>query len=197
MASIPPSERQLPQRTDAELVQRCGRGDRDAFSELTLRYYRPVCGFLLKRVGQSDLVEDLAQETFLEAFRALKEGRLPAQFAPWLFGIAANRCGKWFRRKRLALFPATQPPEELAEPSFVVAHAEQEEQQRLLADLERGLASLPPETRTLLNLKHRQGKTCEQIAGELNQPVGTIKSQLSRAYKALRARMSRSGEENR
>ena len=186
-------ERRPPPWTDAELVLRCGQGDRQAFHELTVRYYRPVCGFLLKRVGQPDLVEDLAQETFLEALRALKEGRLPAQFAAWLFGIAANRCGKWFRRKRPALFPATEPPDVAAEPSFVLAHEEMEEQQRLLASLEDGLASLPEETRTLLHLKHRQGKTCEQIAAERKQPVGTIKSQLSRAYKALRARMSRPG----
>jgi RNA polymerase sigma-70 factor (ECF subfamily) len=172
------------------------RGDRQAFHELTARYYRPVCGFLLKRVEKPDLVEDLAQETFLEAFRALKEGQPPTQFASWLFGIASNRCGKWFRRKRPSLFPATEPPDQAVTPSFVTAHEEMEEQQKLLAMLDSELARLPQQTQTLLHLKHRQGKTCEQIAVELRQPVGTIKSQLSRAYKALRARMSRSGEEN-
>jgi RNA polymerase sigma-70 factor (ECF subfamily) len=152
------------------------------------RYYRAVCSFLYKRVQQPDLVEDLAQETFLEAYRGLRDGRAPERFSSWLFGIAVNRCGKWLRRKRPSLFPAGEPPDAAAVP-FVSLAEEAEEQQRLLASLENGLAGLSEATRTLLYLKHRQGKTCEQIAAELGQPVGTIKSQLSRAYKALRARM--------
>src|SRR5262249_58867947 len=110
-------------------------------------------------------------------------------FSSWLFGIAVNRCGKWLRRKRLPLFPATEPPETASVPFLSLAE-ELEEQRRLHASLEDGLAGLPEATRQLLHLKHRQGKTCEQIAADLRQPVGTIKSQLSRAYKALRARLS-------
>jgi RNA polymerase sigma-70 factor (ECF subfamily) len=192
MKTAMPSEQLPRQQTDAELVLLCVRGDQQAFHELTTRYYRPVCGFLFKRLQQCDLVEDLAQETFLEAFRALRDGRPPSQFSSWLFGIAHNRCGKLFRRKRLALFPATEPPDK-ATVSFVSAQEELEEQQKLLGALEDGLASLPEETRKLLHLKHQQGKTCEQIAAELGQPVGTIKSQLSRTYKLLRSRMGRCG----
>jgi RNA polymerase sigma-70 factor, ECF subfamily len=180
---------------DGELVTRCLAGDRAAFQELTQRYYRPVCGFLVKRLGRPDLVEDLAQETFLEAYRALKGGTRPVQFSSWLFGIAHNRCGKWLRRKRPTLFPATEPPGDLAAPSDLAAHEEVEEQQRLLAELEKGLAGLPEETRELLRLKHRHGKTCEEIARELGRPVGTVKSQLARTYKALRERLGGRGGE--
>jgi RNA polymerase sigma-70 factor (ECF subfamily) len=191
--AVPSESRTL--RTDADLVRRCTEGDRDAFHELTARWYRPVCGFLFRRLQQCDLVEDLVQETFLEAFRALRDGQQPEHFSSWLFGIASNRCGKFFRRKRLTLFPATEPPDELSVP-FVSEQEEVEEQQKRLATLEDGLASLPEEVRRLLHLKHRLGKTCEQIAAELGQPVGTIKSQLSRTYKLLRARMSRCGDVN-
>jgi RNA polymerase sigma-70 factor (ECF subfamily) len=179
-----------PQAADQDLVARCVRGDTAAFQELTVRYYRPVTGFIYKRVGQADLVEDLVQETFLEALRSLKGNTRPEHFSSWLFGIAHNRCGKWFRRKRPALFPATEPPADLAVPSFVTAQEELEEQQKLLTSLDKTLAGLPDETQRLLELKHRRGKTCEQIATELGQPVGTIKSQLSRAYKTLRERLS-------
>jgi RNA polymerase sigma-70 factor (ECF subfamily) len=182
------------QRTDAELVALCARGDAEAFHTLTVRYYRPVCGFLYKKLQRPDLVEDLAQETFLEAFRALKEGRRPTHFSSWLFGIAVNRCGKWLRRKRPALFAGDDPPDTASVP-FFSPQEDLEEQRKLLDGLEDGLASLPEEIRTLLHMKHQQGKTCEQIAAELGQPVGTIKSQLSRTYKALRARLSRCGGE--
>src|SRR5262249_27203145 len=134
------------QRADAELVARCMQGDREAFHELTVRYYRPVCGFLLKRVQQPDLVEDLAQETFLEAFRALTSGPRPQHRAAWLFGSAPTRCGKGSRRRRPSLFPADDPPGDLAAPSLTAAQEELEEQQRLLAALEEKLADLPEET---------------------------------------------------
>jgi RNA polymerase sigma-70 factor (ECF subfamily) len=193
--AFPATAEQSQQRTDAELVQRCLRGDRQAFHDLTVRYYRPVGAFIFKRVQRPDVVEDLAQETFLEAYRSLKAGRPPQHFSSWLFGIAVNCCGKWLRRKRPVLFDATDPPDTTAVPSFTAEHEEWEEQQRLLAALEDGLAGLPEQTRTLLSLKHRQGKTCEEIATELGQPVGTIKSQLSRAYKALRERLGRRGDQ--
>jgi RNA polymerase sigma-70 factor (ECF subfamily) len=175
-------------RADAELVAACLAGDRDAFHRLTLRYYRPVCGFLLRRTGQPDLVEDLAQETFLEAYQALQRGTRPTQLAGWLFGIAHNRCGKWFRRKRPALFAPHELPERPA-PTPADVREELEEQERLQARLEGGLAELPEEVRELLRLKHRRGLTCEEIARELGRPVGTIKSQLARTYKALRERL--------
>jgi RNA polymerase sigma factor (sigma-70 family) len=182
----------LSQFLDADLVALCVDGDASAFQELTGRYYRPVCAFLFKKVQQADLVEDLAQETFLEAFKALRDGRPPEQFAGWLFGIAHNRCGKWFRRKKPRLFPGNEPPE-IAASVFVSAQEELEEQQKKMATLENGLASLSAETRKLLDMKHQQGLTCEQIATVLGQPVGTIKSQLSRTYKLLRGRLGSLG----
>src|SRR6516164_4424111 len=98
MNLVVPSE-DLPQLSDDDLVARCAAtGDPAAFHELTLRYYRPVCAFLFRKLQQPDLVEDLAQETFLEALRALRERAVPGHFSSWLFGIAHNRCGKWFRR---------------------------------------------------------------------------------------------------
>jgi RNA polymerase sigma-70 factor (ECF subfamily) len=180
----------LTQLSDAELVTRCGPGEggEAAFAELTARYYRPVCAFLFKKLGQADLVEDLTQETFLEAFKALRDRRGPAYFSSWLFGIAHNRCGKWFRRKKIALFPADEPPD-VAVVGFDLAQEEAEEHLKKMVALEYGLAGLPAQTRELLHLKHQEGLTCEQIAARLGQPVGTVKSTLSRTYKMLRSRL--------
>jgi RNA polymerase sigma-70 factor (ECF subfamily) len=178
---------------ERELVAEAGRGDAQAFSSLASRYYRPVAAFLLRRVSRPDVVEDLVQETFLEAFRALREGARPENFSSWLFGVASNRAGKWLRRKKPMLFDPDSPPATPVTPSDLDARADLEEQQRRLAELDAGLASLPEDLRQLLRMKHHRGLTCEQIAAELNRPVGTIKSLLSRTYKLLRERLTPAG----
>jgi RNA polymerase sigma-70 factor, ECF subfamily len=175
-----------PDASDAELVEQTLQGATTAFQQLTLRYYGPVGGFIFKRVGRVDLVEDLVQETFLEAFIALKAGRGPRNFSSWLFGIAHNRCGKWLRRKRPALFDPNEAPEVATIPSDQALLEELEEQQKQHAQLELHLQSLPADTRRLLELKHGDGKTCEEIAAETGRPVGTVKSLLARTYKTLR-----------
>jgi RNA polymerase sigma-70 factor, ECF subfamily len=179
-----------PNASDAELVEQTLRGVTAAFQLLTVRYYRPVGGFIFKRVGRVDLVEDLVQETFLEAWVALKAGRGPRNFSSWLFGIAHNRCGKWLRRKRPALFDPNEAPDLPAAPSDQMLLEELEEQQKLQARLDLHLQSLPQDTRRLLDLKHRDGRTCEEIAVETGRPVGTVKSLLARTYKALRSALT-------
>jgi RNA polymerase sigma-70 factor (ECF subfamily) len=174
---------------DAEVVERAAQGDAEAFRMLTIRYYRPVGGFVLKRIGRSDMVEDLVQETFLEAWRTLKAGKRPEHFSSWLFGVAHNLCGKWLRRKRPRLFSPDEAPDLVATPSEAEMMEEVEEQTKRLARLEKGLAELPEETRRLVEMKHRGNRTCEQIAKETGKPVGTVKSLLARTYKLLRERL--------
>jgi RNA polymerase sigma-70 factor (ECF subfamily) len=183
-----------PSASDADLVKQTLQGATAAFQQLTLRYYRPVAGFICKRVGRSDLVEDLVQETFLEALQALKTGQPPRHFSSWLFGIAHHRCGKWLRRKRPVLFDPAEAPEQVVPVSDQALLEECEEQQSQLARLDRHLQGLPEETRLLLRLKHQDGKTCEEIAAETGRPVGTVKSVLARTYKALREALAAAGE---
>jgi RNA polymerase sigma-70 factor (ECF subfamily) len=184
--------------SDAELVEQTLRGVREAFHELTVRYYRPVGGFILKRVGRPDLVEDLVQETFLEAYQALKAGKGPQKFSSWLFGIAHNRCGKWLRRKRPVLFSPNEAPDLVSAPSEQQLHEELEEQEKLLNHLQARVRELPEEARRLLEMKHRDGKTCEEIAVATGKPVGTVKSLLARTYKSLRHALTpASGEASR
>jgi RNA polymerase sigma-70 factor (ECF subfamily) len=185
-----------PEISDAELVEQTMRGVTAAFQQLALRYYRPVAGFVFKRVGRADLVEDLVQETFLEAFAALKAGRGPTTFSSWLFGIAHNRCGKWLRRKRPTLFDPNEAPD-LAAVSDQALVEEIEEQQKQQSQLSLHLQSLPDDTRRLLEMKHRDGMTCEQIAAATGRPVGTVKSLLARTYKALRIALAPSGGESK
>jgi RNA polymerase sigma-70 factor (ECF subfamily) len=185
----------LADLTDAELVQQALQGNNAAFQELTTRYYHRISGYVYKRVQKADVVEDLAQETFLEAFRTLKTGRPPEHFGAWLFAIAHNCCGKWLRRKRPHLFDPNEAPDLTATPSEAELREEMEEQQVQLRALEGRLAELPDEIRRLLEMKHVRGLTCEQIATATHRPVGTVKSLLSRTYKELRARLGLCGEQ--
>jgi RNA polymerase sigma-70 factor, ECF subfamily len=187
----------VPSATEDEalLVARCLKGDAEAFCQVTERYYRPVSLFLFRRVARGDVVEDLAQETFLEAFRSMRAGRRPERLASWLFGIAHNVSGKWLRRKRPLSFADAGSAAEIAAPATTAPLEEWEEQRQQLAALETGLADLPDEARQLLDLKHRQGLTCAALADRLGKPVGTIKSLLSRTYRILRARLAPAGDE--
>jgi RNA polymerase sigma factor (sigma-70 family) len=180
--------------SDQELVERCLAGSEKAFAVLTERYYRPVSGFLYRRVQRGDIVEDLAQETFLEALRSLRQGRRPEQFAGWLFAIARHRVGKWLRRKQPAIFDPHAPPVDLVATSDLDALEESEHQEKLFAHLNEELARLPLETRRLLEKKHRQGKTFEELAVEEGRPVGTLKSLLARTYHALRSALQVKGD---
>jgi len=183
--------------SDAVLVAQTLQGTTAAFQVLTVRYYRPVAGFIFKKVGRADLVEDLVQETFMEAFTALKAGRGPQTFSSWLFGIAHHRCGKWLRRKRPALFDPNEAPDLATKPSDQTLLEELEEQQKQTALLDLQMKSLPDDVRQLLEWKHRDGKTCEEIAIQTGRPVGTIKSLLARTYKSLRVALSSAhGEAN-
>lgn len=180
--------------TDEDLARHAAGGDATAFRTLTDRHYRPVCGFLLRRLADASAVEDVAQETFLEAFRSLQAGRLPERFLAWLFGIAHNCLGKWLRRRRVLPFGASNPPEEIAAPDAGSPIEEAEEMTLRLAALSTELAGLDADVRHLLDLKHKDGLTCEEIAARVGRPVGTIKSLLSRTYKLLRERLTPSGE---
>src|SRR5262249_39625399 len=104
---------------DADLVRRTVGGDGQAFEVLVARYYRAVGGYLLRRVQRADVVEDLTQETFLEAFRSLRQKRVPENFAAWLYGIAHHCLGKWLRRREVLSFTG-MPPEEIAAPEETV-----------------------------------------------------------------------------
>ena len=136
-----------------------------------MRDYRPVGGFIFKRVARPDLVEDLVQETFLEAFQALKAGQRPQKFSSWLFGIAHNRCGKWLRRKRPVLFVPDEVPELAAAPSDQALQEELEEQEKQLVQLRTQLQQLPKEIQRLLEMKHQGGKTSEEIAAASGRPA--------------------------
>jgi RNA polymerase sigma-70 factor (ECF subfamily) len=163
---------------DAQLIARVVRDDdRAAFGELVRRHQGAVRGFLRRMQGTSgDFAEDLAQETFLKAHRALAEFRGEGSLVAWLCAIAANELrAEWRRRKRRAEFLAESEP---GSPADAAVGDDR--------DLARALAELPETQRAALVLCFEHGLTHEEAASVMRCPVGTLKSHVARGKQRLR-----------
>src|SRR5687768_2957038 len=95
--------------TDEELVARSQGGDLDSFNQLVVRWERPIYALAYRVIGREEDARDVAQETFLRAFRALNGFKGQAKFSSWLYRIALNLCRDWMRRERRT--PVAQAPE--------------------------------------------------------------------------------------
>ncbi len=164
-------------RTDAALVRAAQRGSEDAFDELFGRHwpraYRAACLVC----GDADAAEDVAQEAFLAAIRALDRFDRRRPFGPWLHRIVVNRAIDHTRARALRREVAG---ERLPEPAAPVAATPDE-------DLAAALAALGLEQRAVVVLRHVLGCTPGEIASLLDLPRGTVNSRLRRGLDALAA----------
>jgi RNA polymerase sigma-70 factor (ECF subfamily) len=166
---------------DAEMIARVlVADDRAAFGELVRRHQSAVRRYLrhLTR-GDAALADDLAQETFLTAWRGLPRFQGQATFSTWLLGIARNQCRNALRRRRETV-PATVleiPDESAPSPAHLVA---------LGHDLAGALGQLDPDEQEVLYLFYQQGLTHTEISGLLGRPPGTVKTHLARGKDKLR-----------
>src|SRR6187431_3731000 len=95
--------------SDEELVARSMGGDLDSFNQLVLRWERPIYALAYRVIGREEEARDVVQETFLRAFRGIKNFRGQAKFSSWVYRIALNLCRDWIRRERRA--PIAPTPE--------------------------------------------------------------------------------------
>lgn len=168
---------------DLELIARTlASDDRGAFGELVHRHQSAVRQFLrhLTR-GDAALADDLAQETFVQAYRSLAQFRGTAAFSTWLLGIAHNHWRNARRRQRdqVELSDATVPPE----PSTVALGD-------LRHDLASALKTLSSDEQLAIHLGFLQGLSHGEIADLLRWPLGTVKTHLARAKDKLRQHLA-------
>jgi RNA polymerase sigma-70 factor (ECF subfamily) len=166
---------------DSELIARVARNDdRAAFGELVQRHQSAVRRFLrhLTR-GNATLADELAQDTFLQAYRSLAGYRGESRFATWLFGIAHNHFRNARRRVRESAgeLSADTVDESAPSPTHTVA---------LRQDLTAALQQLDPDEQTALHLFYQQGLTHPEIAAVTGWPLGTVKTHLARGKDRLR-----------
>ncbi len=183
---------------DAKLVERALAGSEDAFADLLRRYERPVFGLVLRMVRDPATAEDVAQEAFLKAFAGLATFDRRRKFSSWLFKIAHNAAIDHLRRREPATVPLETAGDELDPLQRLPdAEAPDPERETRRRDLQRGfesaLESLREEYRAILVLRHREGLAYEEIAEVCGLPIGTVKTHLHRARKALARQMTELG----
>jgi RNA polymerase sigma-70 factor (ECF subfamily) len=181
--------------SDEELVARSMGGDLDSFNQLVLRWERPIYALAYRVIGREEEARDVAQETFLRAFRALPGFRGQAKFSSWLYRFTLNLCRDWLRRERRA--PMIQPPEDadLFEMAAASGPSESIEtlvtRQDLARRVEVAMARLPEEQRTAIVLKEYHGMTFQEIADLLGCPLSTVKTRLYQGLTVLRREMAK------
>jgi len=192
----------LPPDADLLLVQRTLAGDQRAFGLLVLKYQRRVERLIGRMVRDSDLVQDIAQETFIRAYRALGQFRGEAQFYTWLYRIAVNTTKKQLlelKRDPVLLMSSltSSDDDETSSPELELNQqvADAETPESLLASKEIALAvnaamqALPKELGQAIALREIDGLSYEEIALALDCPIGTVRSRIFRAREAISARI--------
>ena len=172
--------------TDTDLIARVlSREDHNAFGELVRRHQSPVRAFLVRMTrGDSHLADDLAQETFLKAWKKLQTYRGGARFSTWLFGIAFNEFRSAARaRKEIALDDLADPP---PEPQTAAADSGS----RLRMDLTEALKQISSEERAAILLCCQNGLSHEEAAQVLNCPLGTVKTNILRGKEKLKRHLA-------
>ena len=174
---------------DEKLVSASQRGDTKAFESLILRYQRQIFNLIYQMTRNAEVVEDIGQDVFVAAFRAIKDFKAKSSFFTWLYRIAINHCKNYLlssaRTQDLeARYRIEQHPEENSN------DYERNPQNTLLAkefveQFEGALEVLPAEQRIVLTLCEFQGLSYQEISEILDCPIGTVRSRLSRARTTL------------
>jgi RNA polymerase sigma-70 factor (ECF subfamily) len=182
-------------RTDEELVARSISGDVESFNQLVLRWERPIYALAYRVIGREEEARDVVQETFLRAFRGIKNFRGQAKFSSWVYRIALNLCRDWIRRERRAPIQAAPEGIDLVELAAEQGPVESIEtlvaRNDMSAAVAEAMALLPDEQRTAIVLKEYHGMTFQEIADLQGCPLSTVKTRLYQGLTVLRRELAK------
>ena len=180
--------------TDGELVGQAAAGDLGAFEGLISKYQRAVFSIALYKSKNYFDAEDLTQEIFLSAFKALPTLKAPGNFSSWLFGIAYNRCHKWFRRERTKILKFAEIKKRVAEDerrrcrdSRSGTRAKENDSEHLSDQILR----LPADIRQVLTMKFLEGLSYQEIENCLHINSNRIDYLIRKGKQLLRSRLER------
>ncbi|PJX26252.1 RNA polymerase sigma factor RpoE [Advenella sp. S44] len=181
---------------DWELVQRVQKGDKKAFDLLVLKYQRKIMGLLARMIGSHSEVEDIAQETFIKAYRAIPQFRGESAFYTWLYRIAINTARNWLSSSdRKLSYPDTlenKDGETFSHSDNLIDIATPESSmvtQEIVQTVNEAIESLPEDLRMAIVLRELEGLSYEEIAQAMACPVGTVRSRIFRAREAIAAKL--------
>jgi len=200
MTKTPPAPAPSPADTDLMLVERTVAGDQKAYELLVIKYQRRIERLIGRMVRDTDLIEDIAQETFIRAYRALSQFRGEAQFYTWLYRIAVNTAKKALvdlKRDPLvsetALRGGSDDEDETSAVENELTSAETPETvlaaKEIAATVNSAMEALPEELRQAVTLREIEGLSYEEIAEVMNCPIGTVRSRIFRAREAISAKV--------
>jgi RNA polymerase sigma factor (sigma-70 family) len=175
---------------DYDLVVKATEGDQKAYAELLERYRDAIYFMLLKMVNNPSDAEDLTIEAFGKAFKSIKQYAPNFAFSTWLFKIATNNCIDFMRKKKSAPFTFETPGDDHDDPSHNIqcGNLDPEEtlinhqKMKMMKDI---VSKLKPRYRKLIELRYFKEYSYDEIAQELDLPIGTVKAQLFRARDLL------------
>ena len=189
---------QTAHATDLALVERTLAGDQRAYGLLVLKYQRRIQRLIGRMVRDVDLVEDIAQETFIRAYRALHQFRGDAQFYTWLYRIAINTAKKSLLelKREPAVLHSSQTSEEEDETSWQINEPSTDETPETLlaakeiaAVVNAAMDELAQDLREAIVLREIEGLSYEEISVAMDCPIGTVRSRIFRAREAISARI--------
>ncbi|HZM21039.1 MAG TPA: sigma-70 family RNA polymerase sigma factor, partial [Anaerolineales bacterium] len=166
--------------TDRDLILRARRGDAEAYGELVTRYQTSIFNVCYRILHERGEAEDLAQESFIRAYDRINTFDIEREFGPWIRRVAANVCLNHLESqpKSVELNDERDAGESQRPEAVMEVHERSEH-------IRRALASLPPHYRLVIELRHYQELSYDEIAGELDIPLSDVKSHLFRARKLL------------
>jgi len=185
----------LAEDTDKELVRRVQKGDHAAFDLLFARYQTKIVHLISRYVKDSEEVQDVAQEAFIKAYRALPRFRGDSAFYTWLYRIAINTAKNHLvsRGRRPPSTDVDVQDADYRDDAEMLRSTESPEglmaRDELQATIEKALADLPEDLRSALTLREFDGLSYDQIAQIMDCPVGTVRSRIFRARDFLDQRM--------
>ncbi|WP_116813712.1 RNA polymerase sigma factor RpoE [Steroidobacter cummioxidans] len=180
-----------PDDTDQELVRRVQAGDQTAFNLLVLKYQHRVLKLVGRFVNDAAEAEDVAQEAFLKAYRALASFRGDSAFYTWLYRIAINTAKNALvsQRRRPVDFDLDLQDPDQYDRQAKLKEADTPEgvllTDEIRAVVEEAMEQLPEDLRTAIVLRELEGLSYEEIAEAMDCPVGTVRSRIFRAREAI------------
>ncbi len=181
---------------DAELVARVQKGDKRAFDLLVLKYQRKIMRLLSRMLNNQAEVEDIAQETFIKAYRALPQFRGDSAFYTWLYRIAINTARNWLSSNQRKMLVSdtfeTKEGETFSQSDNLIDIDTPESRmvsREIAQTVNKAIEDLPEDLRTAIVLREIEGLSYEEIAQTMECPIGTVRSRIFRAREAIAARL--------